>query len=368
MNLLYPIALTKIKGVGPVLARSLLSYFGSAEAVFSASSAQLKSIPGIGNQLSASIQSPTLLAAAEAELRFIEQHGIQMLFYESADYPERLKDCFDAPLLLYYKGVAKLNNPRIVSVVGTRNATEYGKFICADLIRELASYDVLVVSGLAYGIDSHAHRNAVAAGIPTVGVMGHGLDRIYPASNRELATRMLDNGGLLTEFPSGTRPDKQHFPMRNRIIAGLADVTVVVEAASRGGALITAELANSYHRDVCAFPGSIRQEFSAGCNYLIKTNRAHLISNGKDLVNLMNWTPAGALRQTTQQAILPSTLSDTEQALHDVINQLGQARIEELASRLMWPQSKLAMVLLELEMKGVICALPGNSYRLLSSH
>lgn len=366
MNLLYPIALTKIKGVGPVIARNLLSYFGSAEAVFSASREQLAAIRGIGRQLSAAIHGHEVLAAAETELRFTEQHGIQVLFYGADDYPKRLKDCFDAPIILYHKGIADLNSPRIVSIVGTRNATEYGKHICAELVRDLAPYGILVVSGLAYGIDSYAHRAALQQRVPTVGVLGHGLDRIYPAGNRELATKMIAGGGLLTEFPSGTSPDKQNFPMRNRIIAGLADVTIVVEAASRGGALITAELANTYNRDVCAFPGGIRQEFSAGCNYLIKTNRAHLINNGKDLTYLMNWI-IESTQPATGQAALPLSLSDTEQALYDVINQLGQAGMETLALQFPWPQSKLAMVLLELEMKGVVCALPGKIYRTLQS-
>ena len=362
MNLLYPLALTKIKGVGAVKARKLLSHFGSAEALFATPKAQLESIGSIGPQLAAAVYGSTILAEAEAELRYIAQQGIQILYYDMDDYPERLKNCFDAPLLLYYKGTANLNNRRIVSVVGTRNATEYGKRICSEFIHDLAAYDVLVTSGLAYGIDSYAHQAALTWGVPTVGVVGHGLDRIYPPGNRELAKKMLAHGGLLTEFPLGTHPERQHFPMRNRIIAGLADVTVVVEAKQKGGALITAELANSYNRDVCAFPGSIQQAASAGCNYLIKTNMAHLICNGKDLARLMNWTIASPQQMPPMPAI---PLSDTEQTLYNIIQQLGQANLDTIASRFCCPQGELATVLLGLEIKGMIRMLPGRTYEVL---
>src|SRR5690606_1114512 len=215
---------------------------------------------------------------------------------------------------------------------------------------------------LAYGIDSHAHQHALNHEIPTVGVLGHGLDRIYPAANRDMAAKMLGCGGLLTEFPSGTKPDRQNFPMRNRIIAGLADVTIVVEAAAKGGALITAELANSYSRDVCAFPGSLHQEFSAGCNYLIKTHRAHLVTGVKDLEYLMNWGLSPKSKQH-KQLQLPVLLDAPQQRVYDIIHAAEQLTIDQLARELQWPQSKLAVTLLELEMNGIIVALPGKVYR-----
>jgi len=362
MSLLHQIALTKIKGIGPVLARSLLSHFGNAKAVFSASNKELLGIPGIGNQLAGVITATPALREAEKELEFAEKHGISVLFQDHAEYPKRLKSCYDAPLLLYYKGNADLNHRRVVSVVGTRSATDYGKSICAALMEGLAPYQVIVVSGLAYGIDSYAHRDALKRGIPTVGVLGHGLDRVYPAANRNLAKQMLECGGLLTEFSSGTNPDKSNFPMRNRIIAGLADVTIVVEAASRGGALITAELANNYNRDVCAFPGNTRQEFSAGCNYLIKTNRANLMTHAKDLEYLMNWT-AGPAKTTPAQLALPLSLTADQQTVYGIVKQMNEAGIDELSYRLNWPQSKLAITLLELEINGAIVALPGKVFR-----
>ena len=365
MDLLYTLALTKIKGVGLATARNLLSHFGSAETLFLAPRAELESIRGIGPQLAAAIHRSTILAEAEAELRYLEQHGIQALHYEASNYPERLKNCPDAPLLLYYRGTANLNSPRIVSIVGTRKCTAYGKHLCAGFINGLAPYQVLVISGLAHGIDSHAHRAALTEKLPTVAVMGHGLDRVYPLGNTELAKQMVENGGLLSEYPIGTPPEKHHFPMRNRIIAGLADVTVVVEAAIRGGALITAELANGYNRDVCAFPGNIGQDASAGCNHLIKTNRAHLISSAKDLAYLMNWT----IEQTPKTAQRPAvTLSDTAQQLYDTISLLGRTDMDTITSRLLWPQGTLAAALLELEIKGMIQALPGKTFQIFQSN
>lgn len=362
MSLLYQIALTKVNGVGPVVGRHLLSHFGDAGAVFSASKKDVIGIQGVSNRIISGLSSADVLKAAEKELQFVEKHGIQVLFWGNSDYPKRLAECADAPLLLYYRGNADLNAPRMVSIVGTRNATTYGKSICADFISELSPYNATVISGLAYGIDSHAHRNSLDHGIPTVGVLGHGLDRIYPAANREMAAKMLGCGGLLTEFPSGTKPDRQNFPMRNRIIAGMADVTVVVEAAAKGGALITAELANSYSRDVCAFPGSLHQEFSAGCNYLIKTHRAHLITGVKDLEYLMNWGCPPTSKQH-KQLQLPVSLDAPQQRVYDLIHAAEQLTIDQLARELEWPQSKLAVTLLELEMNGVIVALPGKVYR-----
>ncbi|WP_262248494.1 DNA-processing protein DprA [Parapedobacter soli] len=363
MSLLYQIALTKVSGVGPVAGRHLLAHFGDAKAIFTAPQKDLKSIPGLTSKAVMGILGADTLKTAEKELQFIEKHGIQILFWGTDSYPKRLAECTDAPLLLYYRGNADLNAPRMVSIVGTRNATAYGKSICANFIKELKSYNVTIISGLAYGIDSSAHQGALDHDIPTIGVLGHGLDRIYPAANREMAARMLGYGGLLTEFPSGTKPDRQNFPMRNRIIAGLADVTVVVEAAAKGGALITAELANSYSRDVCAFPGNLHQEFSAGCNYLIKTHRAHLITDTKDLQYLMNWEPADTPKQQTQLQ-LPISLGESQQRVYNIIHTAGrQLAIDELARELQWSQSKLAITLLELEMNGLVAALPGKVYR-----
>src|SRR5690606_5049245 len=341
----------------------LLSHFGSAEAIFSASKKDINGIRGLSRRVIEGISSTDSLKAAERELQFVRKHNIKPLFWGDSGYPKRLAECVDAPLLLYYKGNADLNASRIISIVGTRTATPYGKSICADFVQAIQPYGVTVVSGLAYGIDSQAHHHALNHKIPTIGVLGHGLDRIYPAANRDMAAKMLSCGGLLTEFPSGTKPDRQNFPMRNRIIAGLADVTIVVEAAAKGGALITAELANSYNRDVCAFPGSLNQEFSAGTNYLIKTHRAHLITEAKDLQYLMNWELISEPKQPTQLQ-LPVSLDASQQRVYDIIFAAEQLSIDEIAGKIQWPQSKLAVTLLELEMNGVVVALPGKIYRI----
>lgn len=286
-----------------------------------------------------------------------------MLFQDDENYPKRLRNCYDAPLLLYYKGTASLNHPRIISIVGTRNATSYGKMLCRQLAELLKPYDVLISSGLAHGIDAAAHKECLISGIPTVGVMGHGLDRIYPAAHRELAAKMLMHGGLLTEFLPGTNPDRENFPKRNRIIAGMADATIVVEASIKGGALITAEIANSYNRDVYAFPGKVTDEFSEGCNFLIKTNRAGLINNPQDLIYYLGWDGETSGPKKEVQTHLPIDLNKDERLVAEALQNQALG-IDELSLRINLPQSKLAMILLTMEMKGHIVALPGKLFRI----
>ncbi len=363
MSLVHQIGLTLIKGVGPMFAKNLLNHFGSAEAVFAATKAQILRLEGLGEVRANSILHNDALLQAETHLAFIEKHGIQVLFYADDNYPKRLKNCFDAPLVLYYKGTANLNHRKIVSIVGTRNATAYGKMLCKQLIEVLKPYDVLIVSGLAHGIDAAAHKESVLAEIPTVGALGHGLDRIYPAIHRELAAKMVKNGGLITEFLPGTNPDRENFPKRNRIIAGIADVVIVVEASIKGGALITAEIANSYNRDVYAFPGRVNDEFSEGCNFLIKTNRAGLINHPKDLIYYLGWDDDQPIKKKKVQVELPLDLTKDEHKLA-VILQKSALGIDELALEVNIAQSKLAIILITLEMKGIIVALPGKLYKL----
>lgn len=365
MNTLEKIALTKIKGIGPKLSRTLLAYCGSVDEIFSSSKKQLLAIPGIGESIAKAITAKAYLKDAEEELNFVTKHHIDILWIEDHNYPKRLKQCVDAPILLYYKGNQDLNASRVVSIVGTRNATAYGKRICEEFIQSIAPLQVQVVSGLAYGIDIQAHRMCLKYQVPTLGILGHGLDRIYPATHREVAAKMMEHGGLLTEFPAGTNPDRQNFPMRNRIIAGLADVTIVVEAALQGGALITAEIANTYNRDVCAFPGGIDQEYSAGCNYLIKTNRAHLIRHADDLSYLMNWQITEDVKPSKQLTLLPESLSKDETKVYSFLQEKEQASIDDISLYCDWPQSKLAIILLEMEMKGHILSLPGKIFKIL---
>jgi len=363
MSTLHKIALTFIKSIGPVNAKNLLAYCGSAEAVFSATKNQLLQIPGIGGKTVEAILNTDALKRAADELRFIEKHSIDVLFFSDENYPKRLKNCFDSPILLYFKGDADLNHPRIISIVGTRNATEYGKNLCKQLCEVLAPYNVLIVSGLAYGIDVTAHKECIANDIQTVGVLGHGLDRLYPQIHKPVAQKMVLNGGLLSEFPTLTNPDRQNFPQRNRIIAGLADATIVVEASIKGGALITAEIANSYNKDVYAFPGRTNDIFSEGCNFLIKTNRAGLINNANDLIYYLGWDDEVKQKKKQTQTILKLNLTANEQKVVDAL-QSGNLSIDDLCIALNIQQSKLAIVILTLEMQGMIVSLPGKVYKL----
>ncbi|WP_026897993.1 DNA-processing protein DprA [Daejeonella oryzae] len=363
MSLLHQIALTQIPGVGHTNARNLMSYCGSAEEIFSAKFNVLNSIPGIGPKTAASICNHAGFDRAEAEMEFIEKYKIKPLFITDKDYPQRLKNCGDAPVILYFKGETDLNAAKVISIVGTRNATDYGKELCRQLVEDLQPHHPLIISGLAYGIDSMAHNECLKNQIHTVGILGHGLDRIYPALNRNLAGKMLECGGLLTEFPSKTNPDRENFPKRNRIIAGISDVTIVVEANIKGGALITAEIANSYNRDVFAFPGRVQDEYSSGCNYLIKTNRANLISGVKDLEYLLGWSEIHAKKQKPQLSLLLN-LSAAEQKIVDVLKTRDLVEVDELAIKTNLQQSKLAVSILGLEMQGIIIALPGKVYKL----
>ncbi len=359
----YEIALSLTKGLGNITIRHILNYFGSAEEIFGAKKSDLEKIPGIGIKSAAAIAGKESFAKAENEIAFIEKYKIQPLFFLNDDYPRRLRNCVDAPVLLFYKGNTDLNKQKIVSVVGTRNATSYGRQFCEDLTAGLKQHDVLVVSGLAYGIDIAAHKAALQNDLATVGVLGHGLDRIYPALHREVAEKMVSCGGLLTEFCSQSILDRANFPKRNRIIAGMADAVIVVEATKTGGALITAEIANSYNKDVFAVPGRIDNEVSEGCNFLIKTNRAHLLTGIEDLEYIMGWAAEDVPKQEKQLEILHE-LNKDEQKILELIKACDSIAIDEIQTRLNMQQSKLAIALLELEMKSIIVSLPGKVYRL----
>ncbi|HXH99967.1 MAG TPA: DNA-processing protein DprA [Sphingobacteriaceae bacterium] len=363
MSQYHQIALSFLPRIGDVTARALLNYCGNAEEIFRTKKSHLQKIPGIGSVTAEAILNHQVFDRAEKELKFIEKYKIKTLFYSDSNYPKRLRTCYDAPVLLYYKGNANLDQTKVVSVVGTRKATEYGKELCAMLIRGLQVHNPVVISGLAYGIDGCAHKECLKNDISTVGVLAHGLDRIYPAQHRQLAEKMLSLGGLLTEFPSETIPDRVNFPERNRIIAGLSDVTIVVEASKKGGALITAEIANSYNRDVFAFPGRNTDEFSEGCNHLIKTNRANLLSSVADLEYLLGWNEVQADKNKPQLSLLID-LTENEQKIADILKEKGITGVDQLALLTQLPQSKLAVTILEMEMQGYLIAMPGKTYKL----
>ncbi len=341
----------------------MLSYAGSAEAIFSASKSKLLKVPGVGEKTVALMDFKEALAKAEAELKAIENKPIAPIFFTDSRYPKRLKNCNDAPILLYAKGNADLNVSRVISIVGTRNATVYGRDLCTQLVQELAEFDVLVVSGLALGIDVAAHKECVKQGMPTVGVLGHGLDMLYPSSNRATAEKMLEKGAWLSEYPLGVKPDAKNFPQRNRIVAGMADATVVIEAGIKGGALITAEIANSYNRDVFAFPGRVGDMYSEGCNFFIRHNKAQLLTCAADLIWSLGWEKKESTKQIPQQISLPLDLSSEEQLIFDILRQSNSpVAIDDLTIKTQLPTSMLAMSLLNMEISGYVRTLPGKMY------
>lgn len=355
-----------INGVGDVLARQLLQSVGSAEAIFKEKKQLLSKIPGIGAKLASEISNPEVLRRAEKEYAFVEKNKLQTFFIADENYPFRLRELTDAPIMLYYKGNANLNTQHTISIVGTRKASEYGRELTENLLKELAKVlpNTLVVSGLAYGIDIHAHQQALQNNLPTVGVLAHGLDRIYPAVHRKTAVEMLAQGGLLTDFPHETNPDKPNFVQRNRIVAGLTDATIVVESAAKGGSLITAEIAFSYDRAVFAFPGRVHDATSKGCNKIIKQNKATLITSAQDLIEAMMWKTSNGSQQTDTQGSFLFEPPVFEHPILRVLHEKQELHINQLSKLLSIPINELTLQLFELEMKGNIKILPGNIYKL----
>jgi DNA processing protein len=364
-DLLYQLALTQVPQIGHVHAKILVQHFGSAKDILKAPIHLLEKIEGIGSVRAHSIRSFKNFHEAEKELAFIEKHTLKTFFLTDPDYPQRLLHCYDPPTLLFYRGKANLNASHIVSVIGTRNNTDYGKQATEKLVRELSGFGALIVSGLAFGIDAQAHKAALKNELPTVGVLAHGLDGLYPSEHLALAREMIKNGGgLLTEFRSGAKPDKHHFPSRNRIVAGLSDAIVVVETGIKGGSMITAELGNGYNKDVFAFPGKATDVKSAGCNYLIKNNKAILLTEAADLVNIMGWEEK-ELKKKKQKEIFIE-LSASEKVIVDMLREKESLQIDEIHTRSALSNSTVAAAILNLELQQVIESLPGKVYRLLS--
>ena len=354
---------------GSVGAKRLIEYVGSAQAVFE----QRKEIPtllaGIGGKIVDALDCPEAWERARREYEFIEKNHITCLTWTDEAFPSRLRECEDAPTVLFFKGETNLNALRIVSMVGTRHATNYGRELCDTFVRDLQALcpDVLIVSGLAYGIDINAHRAALAHQLPTVAVLAHGLDRIYPAMHRSTAVQMLQHGGLLTEFLSETNPDRHNFVRRNRIVAGMADATLVVESALKGGSLITADIAGSYNRDCFAFPGKVGDELSLGCNQLIHDNKATLLLSAEDFVNAMGWEDAHQPKKAEAvQRHLFLDLSSDEQRVVDILSKQGEQQINSLVVAADIPVHKMTALLFELEMKGAVRALAGGVFKLLA--
>lgn len=362
------LALHFIPGIGDHIIRQLVSYCGSPEKVFTTPRGKLLKIPGVGGITANAIAKESPFKKAEQEVLKAEKHDVQLIFYIDKLYPSRLKTINDSPTLLYTKGKMNLENPKTVGIVGTRRATDYGKICIEELIAGLLPHDVLIVSGLAYGIDIWAHKESIQKNLATVGVLGSGIDVMYPAQHKETAIKMEQNGGIITENPFGTKPDAHNFPARNRIIAGLSDALVVIEAGERGGALITAEIANSYNKDVFAFPGNIGRSYSIGCNNLIKANKANLITSIKDLEYIMNWDPSDNQKKETKQSQSLEGLTDAEMVImNTLLDNGGVLVIDDLSWKTNFPLSQLASTLLGLEFKGAVSSLPGKRYKVAKS-
>lgn len=365
-ELLYQLALTEVQNVGCVHAKILAQQFGSAENIFRAKQQLLEKIEGIGEIRARSIKTFTNFSKAEEEIKFIEKYKIKPLFLTDKDYPKRLLNCYDSPTLLFYKGNADLNTSKIIAIIGTRNHSEYGKQQTEKLMKELSSHNVLVVSGMAYGIDAIAHKASLKNDLATVGVLGHGLDQIYPPDHSNLAKDMLKHGGgLLTEFRSNTKPDKHNFPTRNRIVAGMSDATVVIETGEKGGSMITAELANGYNKDVFALPGRVTDNKSAGCNFLIRNNKAMLLTDAEEIIEIMGWEEKIQRSKVNTQKELFIELSKEEKLIVDILNEKESVHIDELNTKSGLSSSSAAAAILSLELQNVIISLPGKLYRLL---
>jgi DNA processing protein len=364
-DLLYQLSLTLVPNIGCVQAKILIEHFGDAASVFKARESKLKNIEGIGEIRAKSIKSFTGFSKAEEEIRFIEKYKIKPLFLTDKNYPQRLLNCYDSPTLLFYRGDADLNTSKIIAVVGTRNHTEYAKQVTDRLVKEMVSQQVLIVSGMAYGVDALAHKAALKNGLPTVGVLAHGLDQIYPNEHAGLAKDILKHGGgLLTEFRSKTKPDKHNFPVRNRIVAGMSDATVVIETGIKGGSMITAELANGYNKDVFAVPGKINDSKSAGCNNLIRHNKATLLTDAKELVELMGWEKKSQKTKNKIQKELFIELTKEEKIVVDILKEKDAAHIDEINLLSGLSSSAVAAAILNLELQNVMLSLPGKLYKL----
>lgn len=363
-NHLYTIALCLVQGVGVHLGKRLIETYGSAQEVFCVSRNELLAFPKLSRIAVDQIASGSCIKKAEEEIRFAEQLQAEFLFYQDCTYPTRLKECVDAPILLVKQGDADLNAKRVISVVGSRKASPYGVAFVEQLCADLAPFGVIVVSGLALGIDCSAHKYALQEKLPTVGVLGHGLDIIYPASHYALAKQIVDSGGgLLTEFFINSPKDRSNFIRRNRIIAGLCDAVIVVESDLKGGALNTARYGNDYNRDVYALPGNVGRLQSRGCNNLIKTNRAGLIESFRELEHSLQLSEQSS--SAPQQTRLFVDYNDDEKAVVDALLQKPNMHIDELSRVARFPVNKLSSVLFSLEMKNVLLVLPGKRYAMI---
>jgi DNA processing protein len=359
-NLYYLMALLRIDGVGDIMAKKLLTHFGTAENVLNAKTSQLAGIDGVGAVLLKNLKDKTVYEKAKLELKFIQNNNIDVLHFQDEKYPDRLKHCIDSPVLLFTSGNINLSNRKIISIVGTRQITSYGTEFCRKFIEELAPLDPIIVSGFAYGVDIVAHQLAMDHNLQTIGVVAHGLNQIYPKPHKKYVAKMEQNGGFMTEFWSTTNPDKENFVRRNRIVAGMTEATIVIESADRGGSLITANMANDYNRDVFAVPGRVTDKYSHGCNNLIKTQKANVLTSAADLIYILNWDIKKENKPIQKQLFV--TLDDDEQKVYDYLLKTGKELMDIIALHCDFPIYRISGLLLNMELKGVIRPLPGKMF------
>jgi DNA processing protein len=359
-DLFYLLALQRVEGVGDIMAKKLLTHCGSAEAVFKTKTTQLAAIDGVGSWTLKNLKDKSVFDKANAELEYIKSNDINAVYFQDEKYPDRLKHCIDGPLLLFTSGNIDLKNRKIISIVGTRQITSYGTEFCRKLIEDLAPLDPIIVSGFAYGVDIVAHQLAMENNLQTIGVVAHGLNQIYPKTHKKYVAKVEENGGFMTEFWSSSNPDKENFVRRNRIVAGMSEATIVIESADRGGSLITANMANDYNRDVFAVPGRVTDKYSQGCNNLIKTQKANVLTSAADLVYILNWDIQKESKPVQKQLFV--TLEDDEQKVYDYLLKTGKELMDIIALRCDFPIYKISGMLLNMELKGVVRPLPGKLF------
>jgi DNA protecting protein DprA len=359
-ELFYLLALLKVDGVGDIMAKKLLAHCGNAESVFKTNINQLAAIDGVGSVLLKNIKDKSVFEKANQELEFIKSDGINVSFFQDENYPDRLKHCIDSPVLIFSSGKINLKNKKIISIVGTRQITSYGTEFCKKLIEDLAPLDPIIVSGFAYGVDIVAHQLAMENNLQTIGVLAHGLNQFYPKTHKKYVAKMEENGGFITEFWSSSNPDKENFVRRNRIVAGMTEATIVIESADKGGSLITANLANDYNRDVFAVPGRVTDKYSQGCNNLIKTQKANVLTNAADLVYILNWDVENKAKPVQKQLFVE--LEPDEQKIYDFLLRNGKELLDVIAVQCDFPIYRISGMLLNMELKGVIRPLPGKLF------
>ncbi|WP_299670504.1 DNA-processing protein DprA [uncultured Polaribacter sp.] len=361
-KLLAVLRLQKSKAIGDILAKKLIVNVGDVSQIFKEKAAYLSKINGIGNHALKHLFDEENIKLATQELKYMQEHKIAYSYFLEDDYPTNLQHCIDSPILLFKDGNIDLSNHRIISIVGTRNMSSYGRDFCNQLIQDLAAYNPIIVSGFAYGVDICAHKAALKNNLQTIAVLAHGLEETYPKVHKKYIHQVNENGGFLTEFWHNETPLRENFLKRNRIVAGISKATIIIESAEKGGSLVTADIANSYDRDVFAVPGRTTDLFSKGCNNLIKNNKAFLLNSAEDIVKMLNWDLEKTPKTIQKQLFI--ALNDNEQKIYDVLHVKGQQLLDVIALECNIPMYQLSSILLQMELKGIIKPLPGKMFEL----